>query len=125
TVFTYLNVARYKTRGLNIQNKIRHRHWEASLGAAYTGRYNDYSEEDKSLPEFKWSIELNSYTTYTFVKPGLTASLFYKYTGKLPSYQVAMVDGEQQVQLTEMAGYHWADLSVSKKLFDMFTLNAG
>lgn len=125
TVFTYLNVAKYKTRGLNIQNKFRYRHLEASLGAAYIGRYNDYSEEDKALPEFKWSIELNSYTTYTFDKSGLTASLFYKYTGKLTSYQVATVDGEQQVRLTETAGYHWADLSVSKKLFGVFTLNAG
>lgn len=125
TVFTYLNVSKYKTRGLNIQNRLRHRNWEASLGAAYTGRYNDYSEEDQSIPEFKWSAELNSYLSYTFAKPELTASLFYKYTGKLPSYQVVTVDGQQEARLTETAGYHWADLSLSKKLFGALTLNAG
>ncbi len=120
-VFIYINTAEYKTRGLNLTGTAKHKKWTASLGTSYTGYYNNYSTTDKSLPAFQWSAEINSTLGYTFSKIGLDLNLFYKFTGKKPTYVVSGAD----ILLSELKGYHLADFAINKKLFKYFTLNAG
>src|SRR5262249_43649245 len=112
TVTTYINIAQYKTRGVSLNSNMIVKNLNASVGFAYTGRYNDYSETDKDLPDFKWSPEVNAIISYSFPKIGLDANMFYKFTGKLPYYQSATVNNQTVIQLVETAGYHWADFSV-------------
>ncbi len=122
---TYINIDNYKSTGGTFTNNMQWKKITASAGAGYTGRYNSYSKSDKNLPEFKWSPEVNASLSYSFTKIGLNASLFYKYTGKLPYYQQVEENGENVIRLAQINGYNWADFTLSKKLFKYLTLQGG
>ncbi len=121
-LFVVTNVSNSKTAGSSLNATAAHKNWNASLGIAYTGFYNDYAEADKSLPQMQWSPEINSNLGYNFPKIGLDVNLFYKFTGKRPFY---VVDNSQQYVLSKRESYSWADLTVNKKLFRYFSINAG
>ncbi len=122
-IFILTNVSNSKTAGASLATAIKHKQWNITLGAAYTGFYNAYAESDTELPQLQWSPEANSTISYRFSKLGLDANLFYKFTGKRPYY--ALNNTTQQVVLTEQEAYHMADFTVNKKLFKLFSLNAG
>jgi outer membrane receptor for ferrienterochelin and colicins len=121
-IFILTNVANSKTAGATMTTNIKNKNWNLSLGGAYTGFYNDYSASDDALPQLQWSAEVNAAISYKFSKIGLDANLFYKFTGKRPYYAV---NTNQDVVLTEQQGYHMADFTLNKKLFNYFSLNAG
>ena len=95
------------------------------------GRYNDYFGDNtydntKTLPQFVWSPEINSNILYRFDTAGVKLGLFYKYTGKLPQYQLtANADGQSSVVLGNIAGFHTADFSASKNIGKYVVLNTG
>ncbi len=121
-VFILTNVSNSKTAGVNINTMAKYKQWNISVGASYTGFYNDYSESDESLPTLQWSAEANSSIGYSFSKIGLDANLFYKFTGKRPYYAV---NTNQEIVVTEQKGYHLADLTFNKKAFNYLSINAG
>ena len=121
TVTTYRNVAKYKTQGLTINNYISTDRIKLTAGFAYTGRYNDFNEDDSSLPEFNWSSELNASFNYSFVKAGVNAGIYYKYTGKTPFYQT----NASTVYLAEADDYHWADINLQKTFLKKLTVAMG
>jgi outer membrane receptor for ferrienterochelin and colicins len=120
-IFILTNVSNSKTAGGSIIGTANYKNWTIAVGSSYTGFYNVYSEDDKSLPKLQWSAEANSSIGYNFRKIGLDVNFFYKLTGKRPSY---VTDGST-FTLTRMKGYNWGDLTVNKKLFKLFTLSAG
>jgi outer membrane receptor for ferrienterochelin and colicins len=110
-VYSYTNISESKTQGLVFTNKIIAGPLSASAGLSYTAQYNPYVDEDPTLPEVTWSPEINSSVSYRFVKIGLTASAFYKYTGKTPYYTL---NAEDEIYQAQSADYHWADISLQK-----------
>lgn len=125
SAFQYENIENFKSAGANLGGTLKYNNWNITAGLGYTGRYNQFTEEDKSLPEFKWSPEVTSTIGYNFQKIGFDVNLFYKFTGKLPYYQLATVSGQQVIQLAHTEGYHWVDFTVNKQLFKYITINAG
>ncbi len=125
TVTTYINIDHYKTRGFTVNGEYQLNNLRANLGFGYTGRYNQYKDAFKDLPSFRWSPEVNSTISYVFSEIGMDANIFYKLTGKLPYYQIVNNAGTEEARLVETSAYHWADLTVNKKLFKVLTLNAG
>jgi outer membrane receptor for ferrienterochelin and colicins len=127
SVTTLINVSKYKTTGGTLDNiLIYKKNLQASLGVSYIGRYNDLSEEGNlETPEFAWATELNSNITYTFPKLRGSISLFYKYTGALPSYQLTTENSVSTVKLVKIGDFHTADLMLNKNLFKSLTINAG
>lgn len=121
TLFMLTNVSNSKTAGANFSTIAKYKQWNISAGASYTGFYNTYSEDDKSLPTLQWSAEANAGIGYTFSKIGLDANLFYKFTGKRPQYVLK----DQAIVQSELEGFHMADFTLNKKLFRYFTINAG
>jgi outer membrane receptor for ferrienterochelin and colicins len=115
------NISNYKTTGISLSGTLAQKSLSASLGASYTGYYNQYSETDNTLPELQWSAEINSNIGYNFSKIGLDVNLFYKFTGKRPAY---IVEGSDFI-LSVLKGYHWSDFTLNKKLFKLFILSAG
>lgn len=124
-VTTYINVAHFKSQGVVLSNKLAYDQLTFVAGFSYTGRYNDFEEENSSLPEFVWSPEANASASYTFRKIGLTANVFYKYTGKLPYYEAAVVNNEDVVRLAKMDDFQWTDVSVQKKFLRYLELTLG
>ena len=121
-IFILTNVSDSRTAGVSLNSIAKYKSWNVSVGASYTGFYNDYAEANSSLPTMQWSAEANALFGYTFSSIGLDASLFYKFTGKRPYY---VINASQEFVLTEQKGYHMADLSFSKKAFKYFRFNAG
>ena len=124
-ITTYANIEHYKTRGGSLGGTVVYKNLNASLGFSYIAYYNQWEEMDKSLPSYTKSPEVNSTISYTFPKAGLDINLFYKFTGKRPFYQLANVNGSQELVLTETESYNWADFTVNKKLFRYLVLTAG
>lgn len=122
---TYSNIDQYKTQGVTLNNNLVHKNLNASLGFSYTGRYNRYKDSDPALASFQWSLETNAGIGYSFPKIGMDVNFFYKLTGKLPYYELATVNGKEEVRLMQTSGYHWGDFTVNKKLFKLLTLNIG
>lgn len=116
------NFTESKTAGVNAGVSARHNDWSVTIGGSYTGFYNVYSDEDKTLPELQWSPELTGNFSYSIRKIGLDVSLFCKLTGKKPYY---LRNTSQEIVLTELKGFQLADFNVTKKLFSRFMLNAG
>ncbi len=120
SVSTYFNLNLFKTKGLTLENKFYWKEITATLGGSYIARYNRLSESADELgdtPQFTWAPEINSNVLYTFQKLKGTINLFYKYTGKRPSYQAVTLPNKQVVaNLAETAGYHMADLTLTKTI---------
>lgn len=130
-IFTYINIEKFKTTGGTLENNLLWKNLSATLGFSYIGRYNLYSE-DKSfqhgdLPQFTWSPELSSNIIWKFKKLKGDVGFFYKYTGKLPSYSTSVnqSNGQTEIFLTNIASYHWADITLSKSVFKYLTLQGG
>lgn len=123
TVTTLINIAKYKTTGVNLDNTFIYDELKANVGISYVGRYNELRENYPGLmiPEFVWSAELVANLSYVFTKIGTNVSLHYKYAGSRPGYQYR--DGE--ANLTKIGAFNWADLMLNKNVFSYLTLNAG
>lgn len=121
-ITTYLNIEEYKTEGITFSNSIQSGQLSLTAGLAYTGRYNRYTDADNSTPDFTWSLESNTSLNYNFKKAGVSASFFYKYTGRTPYYAVTSTD---EVYRAEAADYHWVDLSVQKTFIKQLNLVLG
>lgn len=121
-LFILENVANSKTAGVNTTASVECSHWNISAGAGYTGFYNDYVTTDKSLPALEWSPEASASLSYTVPGAGLDLNLFYKFTGKRPFYTM---NSNQELTHAEQQGYSLADFTLTKKLCNYFSLNAG
>ncbi|MFD2521748.1 TonB-dependent receptor [Emticicia soli] len=123
-VSTYLNVDLYKTTGLTWNNTLYLENLQLTLGYSHIGRFNRFSTSE-SLPEFVWSSEINSNIRYTFSKIAASISLFYKFTGKQPSYQAVSTEAGIQTRLAETSSFHTSDLTFNKVFYKNFSLLAG
>jgi outer membrane receptor for ferrienterochelin and colicins len=122
---TYINVDRYKSHGTAFEGKLTYRNLSATAGVAYVGFYNEFKAADKSLPSFTRSTEVNSTISWSLKRVGVDLNFFYKFTGKLPYYERVIVNAQTIIRLAETEGYHLADFTVTKKLFNYFLLQAG
>ncbi|MEO5591543.1 MAG: TonB-dependent receptor [Chitinophagaceae bacterium] len=131
TLYTYINIDKFKTTGGTWENKLNWKDLSATLGFSYIGRYNSlsadktYSSED--LPGFVWAPEINTNLIYTVSGIGTTFGLFYKFTGKRPAYQLAYNNStsRDEVILTRISSFHWADLTLTKPLLKYLTITTG
>lgn len=124
TISTYLNIDTYKTTGLTLNNTLLWKNLQGSVGFSHIGRFNSISESVAS-PAFVWSNEINTNLRYTFSKSATSVSLYYKYTGKLPSYQAVATENGIVANLAETAAFHMADVTVNKVFFKNYTLIGG
>lgn len=125
SITTYLNIARYKTVGGTMENTLTYKNLQATLGFYYTGRYNQLKDEDATIPELSWSPELNSNLSYTIPKWKTTVSMFYKYTGKMPSYEYVTSGTSTTIRPTSISSYHTADFTLNKIVNRALSLNGG
>ncbi|MCW5911091.1 MAG: TonB-dependent receptor [Cyclobacteriaceae bacterium] len=120
-VTTYINISRYKTAGVTLNNAFSYKAWKASLGLAHIGVYNELSEDDTSLPEIMWTPEVNATVSYQFTKTGTSLSAFYKYTGKRSVYEYA----SGNIRLAEREEFHWLDFTAGQRITKTLNVSAG
>jgi outer membrane receptor for ferrienterochelin and colicins len=127
SVTTLINVSKYKTTGLTLDNTLMLKNFQANIGLAYIGRFNSLGADQPALelPAFVWSEELTANLSYTIPKLDGNISLFYKYAGARPNYQLSTVNGVQTTKLAQVGSFNWADLMLNKNIHRYLTLNAG
>jgi len=125
SVTTYINIAKYKTTGGTLENTINFKNAQAKVGFSYTGIYNEFTDGDHSLPGFTWYPELNTNILYNIKAIKTDLSLFYKYNGKLPTYELIDVGGTPTIHLAQRSAFHTADLTINKYLTKVITLSGG
>lgn len=125
SVMTYINIDNYKTTGGTFDNTINYKNLQAKIGFSYTGVYNRLQESDNTLPGFTWYPEVNSTLLYHIGGIKTDLSLFYKYNGKLPAYELRTVSGVTSIHRAERAAFHTADLTINKFINTRISLAGG
>lgn len=120
TEYSYANLGKFKTTGANLSSEVAIEHLKVSVGGSYIGRYNTLSET-QDVETFSFTPEVRGNILYEVKKWEMTVALFYKYTGKLPSF---IINTDNTVSQTFMDAYHTADLTLTK-LFWKKRINLG
>lgn len=134
TEYSYVNIGRYKTLGIQVENSFTFKRLFLHLGVNYTGRYNQLSES-ADVPGFNYSPEVLTNLGYKFTAIKATVSIFFKYTGRLPGYMLV----DEAVHPTNVDAYKMMDASFGKffwkerlqlnigckNIFNVTTVNSG
>ncbi len=111
TQYSYFNVDKFQTIGMQLQNEFSIDHFKLSVGGAYIGRYNQLSQSYDSK-KFAYAPEGRCNLFYEWHKQKITLALFYKYTGKLPGFEL---NSDNELVKVQIQDYHTVDCSVSKR----------
>ncbi len=111
--YTYVNVGRYKTHGVQANVDLTINNWKIGVGGSYIGRYNQYSEFTDTVAVYTYAPEIRGSIMYTWPGESLSVGLFYKFTGRLPGYGV---NDSGNIAQTFINDYQMADLNLSKKV---------
>lgn len=111
--YMYVNVGEYQTHGVQAKAELVRGKSIVSLGGGITGRLNAIPDS-VAAPRFGYSPELRASWMLEFKRIGLKAALFYKFTGRLPSFALG-ADGEVLTQ--QIGAYHMADASLNRNFW--------
>lgn len=125
SVMTYINIDRSKTTGGTFENTLNYKNLQAKVGFSYTGVSNQLQDDDASLPGFTWYPEVNSNIMYHITGIKADVSLFYKYNGKLPVYELTTVNGATNIHLAQRSAFHTADLTINKYIGSRLSISGG
>jgi outer membrane receptor for ferrienterochelin and colicins len=120
--YSYQNISWYKTTG--IQAGLSYSAYPAfkcQLGFTETG-ITGTADAGTAYEPLKWSTEITFSPSYRFIKPDLTLSLYYKYSGIAPQL---MVDNDA-LSWGWIDPYNTMDFTASKGFWDSkIRLSAG
>ncbi len=123
--FSYFNRDKYKTQGITFENNFVYRNLTANIGLSYIGYFNKF-QENKTLQgntsKYAWTPEITSNLTYKLNKLNASIGFYYKFTGKIPTYSLG---NNNDIILSNRNAFHWADLTATKQLFKLVTLQTG
>jgi outer membrane receptor for ferrienterochelin and colicins len=112
--YTYINVGIYKTRGIQANYEINAGNFQLGAGGIYIGLYNEEYESDNTIDKFSYSVDIRGSMSYSWKKQGLTAAIFYKFTGRQRGFGV---DTGNKVVPTFVGQFNTGDVTLAKKLF--------
>lgn len=120
TQYSYVNIGRYRSRGVQLNADLNVSRFRATAGVSYLGRLNALSGES-NVPEYSYSPEVRGSVTYDIRPLDLSVSVFFKYTGRTPGYGL---NDSGAVIATSVAAFSMADCTISRFFFDK-RLNIG
>ena len=123
TLYTYINVDKFKTIGgeFNITFDY-YPSLKITAGIAETGRKNYLDISEQPAEEYFYTTDISASASYRFVKPELTFSLIYKYTGKVPQFFIA----EGEIVEGYISPYNMMDFTAQKGFWqNRIRLSAG
>jgi len=116
TEYTYINVDYSVSQGFQTGLKYSlYPNLTWNVGVVLTGRKNDLEDDAYEAKEFFYTTDVSSSLTYSIIKFSLDFSVFYKYTGQTPQYELDLDDN-----LVEgyVPAYNSMDISVIKNLLN-------
>lgn len=125
-ITTLFNLEEFRTAGGMLNHQVRYRDFSAGLGLSRIGRFNRLSADDFTLPEMLFTTEINANLDYKVPYINTYLTLFYKYTGRLPGFEMgANEQGEAIPRQIELEGFHWADLSLRRDIGNHLQVQLG
>ncbi|MFT3885820.1 MAG: TonB-dependent receptor [Flavobacteriales bacterium] len=112
TLYSYVNIGRYRTAGGNLGAGWEDKHWTITVGGNLTGRSDDLAQQQDQT--YLWSNEVRGSVGRRWKKAGLSAQVFYKRQGRLGNY-IYLSDGS--VGRGTIHAYDMADASLTKSLW--------
>ncbi len=114
TLFSYFNLERYKTTGVQFQSTLKCNDLSAQIGAGYVGRQNQLTGLAHEDVDFLFSPQVQGAVQYTISPIGLHTNVFYKYTGALPTIRQG---ANGQFQEGKIEDYHMLDATFSRSFW--------
>jgi outer membrane receptor for ferrienterochelin and colicins len=111
--YTYINVAKSQTLGGAIQFSVWYKQLKTKAGMQLTGIYSDFGNGVTSR-RFETTPAISLETNYSWLKPKMEFSLFYKYTGQQPGVYIA---NSTELKTFYLKGYQLIDISCSKSMY--------
>ncbi len=120
--YSYENVSLYKSTGIQLGCSYSvYPSFKIQLGFAETG-ITGSPDADSVYQPYKWSTEITVSPSYRFIRPDITLSLYYKYSGASPQLQFE----EQVLKWGWIDPYNTMDFTASKGFWSgRFRLSAG
>lgn len=112
TLYSYINIGRYRTTGGNMGAGWESERWSFTVGGNLTGRSDDLASVQSD--PWLWAHEMRANVSRAWEKQGWSAQVFYKYQGELQNYAYRS-DGT--VGRSTIGAFSIADASVTKQLF--------
>lgn len=113
-LYTYINLDRFNSRGVEFKSKISHKQFSVGGGVAYTGTWGTF-EGDVEQPEIAWYPEVNASADYTLLKTKSTVSVLWKYYGERP---VFIMQGDGAVGRFLNESFQMLDASFNQNLMN-------
>lgn len=122
-LWSYVNIGQFRTLGSNLTLSYIRADLNSKLGFSYIGRSYKINETVSSS-RFVFSPEVMANIIYNSQIFGITASLFYKYTGGQSGFNIDEEGTEYNAY--EIEDYHTLDITFSKDILDSYlTLTLG
>lgn len=112
--YSYINVGKFKSQGINFTAELKKERYNISLGFGTIGRYNNLVENMGGVNNFSYANEIRFNNQYTIPVIETDLSVFYKYNGAVPGYSI---DESGKVTQTQVQAYSMMDVTVSKKFW--------
>ncbi|MFN8154778.1 MAG: TonB-dependent receptor [Bacteroidia bacterium] len=112
TLYTYINLDRFTSRGTEIKARFVHKQYAINAGFSYTGT-NGTFEGDIEQPAIAWTPEFNAGGDYTMKKSKTIFSVLWKYNGERPIY---LVDNNDQIYRYTNQSYQMLDVSARQSM---------
>jgi outer membrane receptor for ferrienterochelin and colicins len=122
-LWSYINIGKFRTLGSNMTLSYMRSDLNSKIGVSYIGRSYQMSETIAASP-LVFSPEVTANVIYNSQFFGITASVFYKYTGGQSGFTVD--ESGTEYSAYEIEDYHTLDLTFSKEIFEKsLTLTVG
>jgi len=124
TLYTYINVDKYKTKGAQINATYAiYPQFTVKAGVAETGRYYLLNTSESNIGKFAYTTDVTTDLSYKLVKYDINFSIFYRYTGRTPQFYV---NSDKQVVEGFVSSYHMMDATAMKSfLHNRLNLSVG
>lgn len=121
-LYTYINLDRFTTQGIEIKSRYVHKLFSINYGFAYTGTWGTF-EGDIEQPEIAWYPETNAGADYTIQKTKTVVSVLWKYFGKRPIF---INNEENETERFDNDSFQMLDASIRQNfLKDRISLTVG
>jgi len=122
TLFSYVNIGKFISQGGELSVNCITEDVISKVGFSYIGRQNSLGIGIET-PEIMYSPEFQANIMYDVRDYDLKLSMFYKFNGRLPGFQL---DNNDNLQRFELNSFHTLDLTGSKTFFEnKFNLSMG
>ncbi|MFC2116488.1 TonB-dependent receptor domain-containing protein [Bacteroidota bacterium] len=124
TVYSYINVDRFRTVGGKLNFKYSmHPRFTFELGLFEVGRQSILQEGEGNTSYFNFSTDVSSNVSYSWLSRKLRFLISYKYTGRLPQFYT---NAEGEIEEGFIEAYHMMDFSATKSYWqDRIILGIG